>query len=143
MSLIGNILWFVLGGVFMGLAWAFFGILAFISIIGIPWGRSCFVLANFTFFPFGREAVSREYLTGQKDLGTGVLGLLGNIIWCLVAGIWLALGHIGWGLICCLTIIGIPFGLQHFKIAGLAIMPVGMTIVPKGTLGSPLMRPGN
>ena len=136
MTLIGNILWFLLGGIFLGIAWSLYGVLCFVSILGIPWGRACFTMANFCFFPFGREAVRREYVKGKKDIGTGTLGTIGNILWCAFAGIWLALGHLLSGLLCCLTIIGIPFGLQHFKIAGLALMPVGMTIVPKGHLRS-------
>lgn len=134
MALIGNILWFILGGVVLGLAWCFYGVLCFVSIVGIPWGRACFTMANFCFCPFGREAVNREYIKGKKDIGTGIFGTIGNVIWCVFAGIWLALGHLISGVICCVTIIGIPFGLQHFKIAGLALMPVGMTIVPKDSL---------
>ena len=67
MRTLGNIIWFVFGGVFMGLLWWFFGLLAFISIIGIPWGRACFVMGNFSFFPFGKEAVSRDELTNEMD----------------------------------------------------------------------------
>src|SRR5664279_2493434 len=85
MGVIGNILWFILGGVFMGLGWWLVGILAFISIIGIPWGRACFVIGEFAFFPFGKEAVSRKDLTRQGDIGTGSLGLIGNVIWFVVA----------------------------------------------------------
>lgn len=131
MRILGNIIWFVFGGVFMGLGWCIFGLLCFISIIGIPWGRACFTMANFCFFPFGREAVRRDLLTGQKDIGTGLLGTIGNIVWLLLAGLWLCIGHLVSGLLCCLTVIGIPFGLQHFKIAVLALMPIGMTVVPK------------
>ncbi|MBQ4132467.1 MAG: YccF domain-containing protein [Desulfovibrionaceae bacterium] len=134
MSIIGNIIWFLLGGVFLGIGWFLFGIICFISIIGIPWGRACFTMANFCFFPFGREAVRRNYVTGRGDIGTGALGVIGNIVWCLLGGIWLCIGHLFSGLLCCITIIGIPFGLQHFKIAVLALMPIGMTIVPKETL---------
>ena len=83
------------------------------------------------FLPFGREAISRRELTGRDDLGTGGLGLLGNIVWFVLAGFWLALGHIIWGALNCLTIIGIPFGIQHFKLAGLAVAPVGKTVVMK------------
>ncbi len=84
MSTLGNIIWFVFGGVFLGIAWCLYGVICFVSIIGIPWGRACFTMANFCFFPFGREAVRREYLTGKKDIGTGVLGTIGNIIWCII-----------------------------------------------------------
>jgi len=141
MSLIGNIFWFILGGFEMGLAWWLFGLLAFISIVGIPWGKSCFVIGWFAFFPFGRVAVSRKELTGNDDIGTGTLGLIGNIIWFIFAGIWLAIGHLASALICFITIIGIPFGIQHLKLAGLALAPVGMTIVSKDQVAV-VPRPG-
>ncbi len=128
-SLIGNILWFVLGGVFMGLAWFLVGLLAFVTIIGIPWAKACFVIGMFSFFPFGKEAVSRKELTQQEDIGTGFLGLLGNIIWFLVAGIWLAIGHLVSAVALFVTIIGIPFGIQHVKLAFIALAPIGMTVV--------------
>ncbi len=129
MTAIGNFLWFVLGGVFMGLAWWIVGIFAFISIIGIPWGKACFVIGQFAFFPFGKEAVNRKYLTHEDDIGTGVLGTVGNIVWFIFAGLWLAIGHVCWAIGCFVTIIGIPFGLQHLKLAGLALAPIGMMIV--------------
>ena len=128
---IGNILWFVLGGVMMGLMWWFFGLLAFISIAGIPWGRACFVIGKFSFFPFGHEAVARDELTKQKDIGTGTLGLIGNVIWFIFAGVWLAIGHIMSAVACFITIIGIPFALQHLKLAYISLAPIGKTIVPK------------
>ena len=131
MGVIGNVLWFILGGVFMGLGWWLVGALAFISIIGIPWGRACFVIGEFAFFPFGKEAVSRKELTRQGDIGTGSLGLLGNIIWFLVAGLWLAIGHVISAAACFVTIIGIPFGVQHLKLALIALAPIGKTIVDK------------
>ena len=131
MSTLGNILWFVLGGFFMGLGWWLAGALAFLSIIGIPWGRACFVIGQFTFFPFGKEAIDREELSGKRDIGTGVLGLLGNIVWFVLAGWWLALGHLMSAVACFVTIIGIPFALQHLKLAGIALAPIGKTIVDK------------
>ena len=131
MGVIGNILWFILGGVFMGLGWWLVGILAFISIIGIPWGKACFVIGEFAFFPFGKEAVSRKDLTRQGDIGTGSLGLIGNIVWFLVAGLWLAIGHVISAAACFVTIIGIPFGIQHLKLALIALAPIGKTIVDK------------
>ena len=131
MSTLGNILWFVLGGFFMGLGWWLAGALAFLSIIGIPWGRACFVIGQFTFFPFGKEAIDREDLSGKRDIGTGVLGLLGNIVWFVLAGWWLALGHLMSAVACFVTIIGIPFAIQHLKLAGIALAPVGKTIVDK------------
>jgi uncharacterized membrane protein YccF (DUF307 family) len=131
MSAIGNFLWFILGGVFMGLGWWLAGVLAFVSIIGIPWGRACFVIGNFTFFPFGKEAIDREELSGERDMGTGSFGVVGNIVWFLLAGWWLALGHVMSAVACFVTIIGIPFGIQHLKLAGIALAPIGKTIVDK------------
>jgi uncharacterized membrane protein YccF (DUF307 family) len=131
MSLIGNFLWFIFGGLLMGLGWWVLGLLAFLTIVGIPWGRACFVIGLFAFFPFGKEAISRKELTNQEDIGTGGLGLLGNIVWFVFAGLWLAIGHVLSALVCFITIIGIPFGIQHLKLAGLALAPIGKTIVPK------------
>lgn len=71
MSCLGNVIWFLLGGIWMGLTWWFFGVLCFISIVGIPWGRACFVIGEFAFFPFGKMPVSRDVLTGRPDIGTG------------------------------------------------------------------------
>ena len=129
MRAIGNFLWFVLGGVWMGIAWWLFGLVAFISIIGIPWGKACFVIGQFTFFPFGKEAINRDELSGQEDIGTGVLGALGNIVWFILAGVWLAIGHLLLALVAFITIIGIPFGIQHLKLAGISLAPIGKTIV--------------
>jgi uncharacterized membrane protein YccF (DUF307 family) len=103
----------------------------FCTVVGIPWTRSCFVIGDLAFFPFGREAISRRELTGRTDLGTGCLGLLGNVLWFLFGGIWLALGHAFWALVCAITIIGMPFAVQHLKLASLAMAPVGKTIVSK------------
>ncbi|USD21235.1 YccF domain-containing protein [Microbulbifer sp. VAAC004] len=129
MRTLGNFLWFILGGVFMGLCWWFFALIAFVSIIGIPWGRACFVMGKFSFFPFGREAISRKELTLNEDIGTSGLGLIGNIIWFLFAGIWLAIGHLVHAIACFVTIIGIPFAIQHLKLAGISLSPIGKTIV--------------
>ena len=115
----------------MGLAWWFFGLLAFITIIGIPWGKACFVIGQFTFLPFGREAVSRNVLNQKDDIGTGTLGFIGNVIWFIFAGVWLAIGHLGAALACFVTIIGIPFGIQHLKLAVISLAPIGKTIVSK------------
>ncbi|MAC48606.1 MAG: hypothetical protein CMI12_17450 [Oceanospirillum sp.] len=131
MRTIGNIIWFVLGGLVMGIAWWFFGVLAFLSIIGIPWGKACFVMGSFSFWPFGKEAIARDELTQHEDIGTGALGVIGNIIWLLVAGIWLAIGHIMSAVACAITIIGIPFAIQHLKLAGISLAPIGKTVVDK------------
>jgi uncharacterized membrane protein YccF (DUF307 family) len=131
MRAIANLIWFVLGGLVMGLGWWLAGLVMLISIIGIPWVRSCFVFGGFCFFPFGQEAIDREELTGRSDLGTGPLGAIANIIWFIFAGWWLALGHIVSAIANALTIIGIPFAIQHLKLAGCALAPVGKTVVPK------------
>ncbi|WP_159650782.1 YccF domain-containing protein [Vibrio atypicus] len=128
---LGNIIWFLCGGVFMGLAWWLVGIICFISIIGIPWGRACFVMGNFSFFPFGQEVISRDELTKEMDIGTSPLGVIGNVVWFLLAGIWLAIGHIMSAVACFITIIGIPFALQHLKLAYISLAPIGKTVVPK------------
>ncbi len=129
MSAIGNFLWFVLGGFLMGCAWWLAGLLAYLSIVGIPWGRACFVIGRLAFLPFGQEAISREQLNAKGDIGTGAFGFIGNIVWFVILGIWLAIGHLGSALACFVTIIGIPFALQHLKLAGLALAPVGKIIV--------------
>jgi len=131
MSTLGNILWFLLGGIFMGLSWWLVSLICFITIIGIPWGRACFVIGKFSFFPFGQEAIDRSMLTDAKDIGTGGLGLIGNIIWLIFAGLWLAIGHLISAVACFIIIIGIPFGIQHVKLAIIALMPIGKIIVPK------------
>ena len=125
-----NVLWFVLGGVVMGLGWWLAGLVAAITIVGIPWARACFVIGNYSFWPFGNEAVSRRELTGRGDFGTGPFGLVGNVIWFLLAGWWLAIGHLSSAVACFITIIGIPFGIQHIKLALIALAPIGMQVVP-------------
>jgi len=129
MRLLGNILWLVFGGLFMAISWFLTGIVAFLTIVGIPWGRACFVIAGFYLWPFGREIISREKLTGEEDIGTGCLGTVGNIIWFIFGGWWLALCALGWGLLCAITIVGIPFALQFFKLARLSFAPIGKTVV--------------
>lgn len=131
MSALGNLLWFVLGGALMGLGWWLAGLLAFVSIVGIPWGKACFVIGQFAFFPFGREAVSRHDLSGRDDVGTGPLGFIGNVVWFVLIGVWLAIGHVVSAAACFVTIIGIPFGVQHLKLALIALAPIGKTIVDK------------
>jgi uncharacterized membrane protein YccF (DUF307 family) len=131
MRAIGNLIWFVLGGFLMGLGWWLAGLILALTIVGLPWARSCFVFGTFCFVPFGREAISREDLTGERDLGTGPLGTLGNVVWFLLAGWWLALGHLASAVACALTIIGIPFAIQHLKLAVCALAPIGKTVVTR------------
>lgn len=130
MRTIGNILWFVLGGFVMGLGWWFAGVICAITLVGIPWAKACFVIGQFAFFPFGKKAIGRAELNGKHDIGTGALGTVGNVVWFVFAGIWLAIGHIVAAAGFFLTIIGIPFGLQHIKLALLTLAPVGQTIIP-------------
>jgi len=129
MRAIGNFLWFVLGGFVCGLLWWIFGVLALITIVGIPWARACFVIGQFSFLPFGREAIVRTELGVPADLGTGVLGIFGNVIWFVFAGFWLALAHVAIAIIDAVLIVGIPFAIQHLKLAGIALAPIGKTIV--------------
>jgi uncharacterized membrane protein YccF (DUF307 family) len=129
-SLLLNLLWIVFGGLWMAIAWLFAGLIMAISIVGLPWARAAFTIAAYTLLPFGQMAVSRAEYTGREDLGTGTLGTLGNLIWLLLAGWWLALGHLGLALALALTIIGLPFAWAHLKLAGLALWPIGKMIVP-------------
>jgi len=130
MRLIGNVIWLAFGGIWMALGWFISGICMAIIFIGIPWARACFVMGKFSLWPFGREAISRKELTGEADLGTSGWGILANILW-LPLGAFLAIGHVLSGVITCCTIIGIPFGIQHFKLAGMSLFPVGKTVVTK------------
>ena len=119
MGCLGNVLWFVFDGCLSGLGWCLAGVLWCITIVGIPVGLQCFKFAKLAFFPFGKEIV----------YGGGVGSFLLNIIWLVVSGIWLALGSGVTGCLLCITVIGIPFGLQHFKLAKLALMPFGSDVV--------------
>ena len=119
-SLLLNIIWIVLGGAWMAFGWLVAAVIMAITIIGIP----------YTLFPFGFTAISRDAYTGQEDIGTGPLGLIGNIIWLVLAGWWLALGHLVTAVVLAVTIIGIPFAWAHLKLAGIALWPIGKVIVP-------------
>lgn len=118
MNCLGNILWFICGGLVSGLSWLLAGCLWCITIVGIPVGVQCFKFAGLVFFPFGKEV----------QYGGGVGSLLLNILWLLFSGIPLAIEAAVLGVILCITIIGIPFGLQQFKIAKLALMPFGASV---------------
>lgn len=131
MTLLLNLIWVVFGGFVMAVAWFFAGLIAAVSIIGLPWARACFNIASFSLWPFGREAVNRRDLTGREDIGTGPLGFIGNIIWLVFFGVWLAIGHLVAALACAVTLIGIPFALQHLKLVEISLMPIGMAIVDK------------
>ena len=103
-----NFLWFVFGGLFSGLLWYLTGLVMAVTVIGLPWARACFTLGHFSFVPFGREVISRKYLTGEKDIGTGIFGMIGNVVWFVVFGWMLALSHLFWAILLAITIIGIP-----------------------------------
>lgn len=118
MGCLGNIIWFLCGGFISALSWCLLGCLWCITIIGIPIGLQCFKFAGLVLFPFGKEV----------RYGGGAMSLLANIFWLIFTGVPMALEHAIWGIIFCVTIIGIPFGLQHFKIAKLALMPFGSLV---------------
>ncbi len=118
MGCLGNILWLIFGGLISGLSWAFIGVLWCLTIVGIPIGLQCFKFAGLALLPFGKEV----------HYGGGFGSLLLNIVWLLLSGIPLAIESAIMGAFLCITVIGIPFGLQHFKIAKLALMPFGATV---------------
>ena len=128
MSFLLNILWFVLGGFFSGLAWLLAALLLAITIIGLPWSAAAFRIAMFSFAPFGKQVVPRSRYSGG-DLASGPMGCLLNVIWFVLAGWWLALHHVIIGVAQCVTIIGIPFGIQHFKLAAISLAPVGTRVI--------------
>lgn len=119
MGCFGNVIWFLLGGLMMGLSWLLVGLLWCITIVGIPIGMQCFKFASLAFFPFGKSVY----------YGGGAASFLLNILWLIFGGFVLALQACLVGVIFCVTIVGIPFGMQCFKIAKLAIMPFGASIV--------------
>jgi uncharacterized membrane protein YccF (DUF307 family) len=115
----------------MAVAWLIAAVIMAITIIGIPWARAAFNIASYTLLPFGRVALSREEVSGQEDLGTGPLGVIGNIIWLLLAGWWLALGHIVTAIGLAITIIGLPFAWAHLKLVPISLWPIGKMIVTR------------
>jgi uncharacterized membrane protein YccF (DUF307 family) len=113
----------------MALAWVLAAAIMAITIAGLPWAWAALNIASYALLPFGRKAVSRAEHTGRHDIGTGPFGLLGNIIWFVLAGWWLALGHLVTAVLLAVTIIGIPFAWAHLKLAGIALWPIGKVIV--------------
>jgi uncharacterized membrane protein YccF (DUF307 family) len=130
LSFLLNVLWIVTGGLWMSVAWIVAAVIMAITIIGLPWTRAAFNIALYTLLPFGQKAVPRDHYTGSEDIGTGLLGFLGNLIWLVLAGGWLALGHVLTAILLAVTIIGIPFAWAHLKLAGIALWPIGKMIVP-------------
>ena len=129
-SLLLNLLWLLCGGFYMSVGWFIGAIVMAITIVGLPWTRAAFNIALYTLMPFGQTAVSRAAHSGHEDLGTGFLGAIGNLIWLILAGWWLALGHLITAAVLAITVIGIPFAWAHLKLAGLALWPIGKMIVP-------------
>ena len=120
-----NLAWIIFGGLWMAAGWVIAGIVMAITIIGLPWARAAFNIAIYTLLPFGQEMRSTP--------NAGVLSLLGNVIWFVLAGWWLALGHLILAVALAITIIGLPFAWAHLKLAAASLFPVGKEIVPRGT----------
>jgi len=119
MKLLGNLIWIIFGGWAIALEYITAGIAMCVTIIGIPWGIQCIKLAVVGFAPFGYEI---------KDKNAGAVSFLLNVVWFFIGGIWICLSHLALGVMFCVTIIGLPFGVQHFKLAGLALSPFGKVL---------------
>jgi len=128
-SILLNLAWIVFGGLYMAVGWLIATVIMAVTIVGLPWARAAFNIASYALLPFGRKAVSRAEYLGTEDLGTGLFGLIGNIIWLVLAGWWLALLHLITAICLAITIIGIPFAWAHLKLAGIALWPIGKMIV--------------
>lgn len=131
MRLVLNVIWLVLCGLWLAIGYALAALICFILIITIPFGIASLRMANYALWPFGRRLVDRP--------GAGGASLVGNILWIILAGWWLALGHLTTGVVLCLTIIGIPLGLANFKLIPVSLMPLGKQIV---SVDSPHDRTG-
>lgn len=129
MNALGNIIWLVFGGLIMAVEYILLSIVLILTIVGVPFGIQTMKLATLALWPFGKEAVPKA---GAKT--SGCIYLLVSIIWLFIGGLALAIQHVVVGLIFCITIIGIPFGKQHFKLAGLALMPFGKEIREKSKM---------
>ncbi|WP_404382875.1 YccF domain-containing protein [Caenispirillum salinarum] len=144
MRLILNILWLILGGgLVTALLWFLGAVIMAITIVGLPWARACVTIGAFNLWPFGREAIDRSEVTGRDDIGTSPLGTVGNIIWFVLAGIWLAIGHVTAAIGLALTIIGIPFALQHLKLAYISLFPIGKMVVDREVAAEARRRKGS
>jgi uncharacterized membrane protein YccF (DUF307 family) len=123
MRLVLNVIWFVLAGLWMAIAYAFAALICFILIITIPFGIAALRIAVFALWPFGKTVVRRA--------DAGVASSVGNVLWFLLCGWWLAIGHLVTGILLCLTIIGIPLGLANFKLIPVSLVPLGREIVDR------------
>lgn len=124
-----NVIWLVLAGVWLALGYVLAGLILCITIIGIPFGVQAFKLAGYALWPFGRALV--------PSAGRSGLSAIGNVLWFVLAGWWLALEHLVVGILLCLTVIGIPLGVACFKMAGAALVPFGKEVVSLSALSSP------
>lgn len=125
MSTLLNLIWFILSGLWLALGYVLAGVICCVLIITIPFGIASFRIAGYMVWPFGRTTV--------ESSGAGLASGVGNIVWLVFAGIWLALGHITAGVAFCVTLIGIPFGIAHFKMIPISLMPLGREVVPTET----------
>ena len=121
---IGNILWFCLAGLWLSIGYALAAVIMIVLVVTAPFGIASWRLATYVIWPFGRSVVSRP--------GAGAASTIGNILWFVLAGLWIAIEHVIAGVLLCCTIIGIPFGIVSFRMAGLALAPLGKDIVKKG-----------
>jgi uncharacterized membrane protein YccF (DUF307 family) len=128
MQLILNLLWLVIAGIELAIAYAVAGLVFVVTIVGIPFGVQAFKLAGYALWPFGRVVV--------KTRGASVMGGFGNVVWIVLVGWWLALAHLVTGIVLCLTIIGIPLGIANFKMMELALLPFGRDIVDRNSMAT-------
>jgi uncharacterized membrane protein YccF (DUF307 family) len=122
MNILGNLIWLIFGGIIIAVEYFIGSIILMITIVGIPFGFQTLKIASLSLWPFGRD-------TRVRDRASGCLYIFMNVLWLLCGGLWIALTHAFFGALLCITIIGIPFGLQHFKLTAIALSPFGRDIV--------------
>ncbi len=127
LSLVLNVLWIVFGGIWMAAGWLLAAFVMAITIIGLPWTRAALTIAVYTLLPFGQTVVDRPGSPVGKTLG-----FFGNLIWLVLAGWWLALGHLVTAFLLAITVIGLPFAWAHLKLAGVSLWPIGKAVVSSG-----------
>ena len=147
LSTLLNLLWMLFGGIHMALGWLIAALVMAVTVIGLPFAAAAFRLAHYTLAPFGRTAVSRDDAGLSPSAIGGVAGTVANVLWFVLAGWWLALGHLVTALVLALTLIGIPFAWAHVKLAGLAVWPLGKVVIADGELDTirhrqPVQGPG-
>ena len=122
MKILGNLVWLIFGGIIIAIEYFIGSLILFITIIGIPFGLQTLKMGALALWPFGRD-------TRVHERASGCLYIIMNVLWLICGGIWIAITHAFFGVLLCITIIGIPFGLQHFKLTAIAINPFGRDIV--------------